>query len=180
MLATNSPMPSSNKNLVILSPIAEKALNNEIAACEKHWGHRAASQQAPHSVRIARFRRRIQKVRSMPMEREIQEMIARIVGILVFYSNSEKSTRAKDLMTSEVQAVAASVAEKGWDQGSILRGVEDELVARYGPQVGARVQAEFVRAFAVTCLQSCHGMRVTGTYCVGTDRREGRNLRFAL
>src|SRR5262249_16903552 len=37
----------------------------------------------------------------------------------------------------------------GWGAGRLVRGAEVELVARSGPQVGARAHDEFVRAFAV-------------------------------
>src|SRR5262245_4982190 len=85
----------------------------------------------------------------MVPDRQVQETIARCVGIIVYHRNGETTAKAKALMVAEVQAVAASVHEMGWEPGRIVRGVEVELVARYGPQVGARVHDEFVRAFAL-------------------------------
>jgi hypothetical protein len=85
----------------------------------------------------------------MVPDRQVQETIARCVGIVVYHRNGDKTVKTKAPMVAEVQAVAARVTEMGVEQGRILRGVEAELVARYGPLVAARVHAEFVKAFTL-------------------------------
>ena len=90
----------------------------------------------------------------MATEREIQETIAKCVGIMVFYVNSRETRQAKTLMMAEVQAVAGLV--KKWGLGgqatadSVFRPVEAELLARYGREEAGRLNAEFVGAFGKT------------------------------
>ena len=87
----------------------------------------------------------------MATERQIQETIARCVSIVVFFHNSQKTPKMRTMMVAEVQAVAGSVEELGMcgmaTDEQILLPVESELVARYGPAVGRRLNAEFARAF---------------------------------
>lgn len=83
----------------------------------------------------------------MATEREIQETVARCVAGLVFYVNSGKTPKTKAMMVAEARAVAALVAGWGLSDDRILRPVEAELVARYGPETRAGLHAEFVKAF---------------------------------
>ena len=87
----------------------------------------------------------------MATERQIQEMIARCVSIVVFFHNSQKTPKMRAMMASEVQAVARSVEEAGLGgmaaDERILLPVESELLARYGQEVGRRLNAEFARAY---------------------------------
>ena len=90
----------------------------------------------------------------MATEREIQETIARCVGIMVFYVNSRETRPAKGLMIAEVRAVAGLVKRWGLSgqatADSVLRPVEAELLARYGREAAGRLNAEFVEAFGKT------------------------------
>lgn len=75
----------------------------------------------------------------MATEREIQEMIARCVSIMVFYYNSGRSAHTKDQMAAEVGAVAHFV--KKWRlvddlRVRILDSVTAEMIARYGSELG--------------------------------------------
>lgn len=87
----------------------------------------------------------------MATEREIQETIARSVAIMVCFHNSEKTKRAGAMMVSEVQTVAGMVLELDLGVGEtddcILRPVEQELLMRYGHEVGPRLNTEFLKAF---------------------------------
>jgi hypothetical protein len=90
----------------------------------------------------------------MAIEREIQETIARCVGIMVFYVNSQKTRPAKALMIAEVQAVAGLVKKWGLSgqamDDSVFRPVEAELLARYGREEARKLNTEFVEAFGKT------------------------------
>ena len=87
----------------------------------------------------------------MATERQIQELIARCVSIVVFFHNSPKTSKMRTMMVAEVQAVARSAEELGMGDRAkderILLSVESELLARYGQEVGRRLNAEFARAF---------------------------------
>ena len=87
----------------------------------------------------------------MATERQIQETIARCVSIVVFFHNSQKTPKMKTMMVAEVQTVAGWVEELGMGgmaaDEQILLPVELELLARYGHEVGRRLNAEFARAF---------------------------------
>ncbi len=87
----------------------------------------------------------------MTTERQIQETIARCVSIVVFFHNSQKSPKMRSMMVAEVQTVARWAEELGMcDRAAdeqIVLSVESELLARYGPVVGRRLNAEFAKAF---------------------------------
>ena len=87
----------------------------------------------------------------MATEREIQETIARCVSIVVFFQNSQKTSKMKGMMAAEVKAIAGWLEEAGLcgvviDE-QILFPVGSELLIRYGPVIGRRLNAEFARAF---------------------------------
>jgi hypothetical protein len=87
----------------------------------------------------------------MPTDRQIQEMVARCESCMVFYLNSGKAQRHKNVIASEVQAVAHLVAE--WGLGgqavevAILHPVKAGMVARYGAVEGGKLFGEFATAF---------------------------------
>ncbi|WP_406695856.1 hypothetical protein V5E97_33150 [Singulisphaera sp. Ch08] len=86
----------------------------------------------------------------MATEREIQETIARCVSIMVYYHNCGKTAHTKEQMTAEIGTVAQTV--KGWASGNdpwgrILDSVNAELIARYGFELGVRLDGEFYKAF---------------------------------
>jgi hypothetical protein len=102
-------------------------------------------------LRPPRFNAETGEVRGMATERQIQETIARCVSIAVFYQSGEMTTKARALMAAEFQAVAAGANGSGLSgkiaEDRILRPVEAELVARYGPEAGRSLHAEVVRGF---------------------------------
>jgi hypothetical protein len=86
----------------------------------------------------------------MATDREVEEMIARCVSIMVFYRNCGRSTQSKAGMAAEIRAVAGCVKE--WHPAGgvimhILDSVKAELIARYGHELGVRLDDEFYRAF---------------------------------
>ena len=87
----------------------------------------------------------------MATERQVQEMIARCVGIAVFYRNGELTTKTKALMAAEFRTAAGRIDELGMGrkavEENVLRPMEAELIARYGPEEGRRSSAEFLKAF---------------------------------
>lgn len=83
----------------------------------------------------------------MATDREVQETIARVVAGLVYYVNCGKTPETKAAMATEARAVAALVAGWGLPDDRVVRPVRAELVARYGPEAGAGLHTEFVKAF---------------------------------
>jgi len=86
----------------------------------------------------------------MATNREIQETIARCVSIMVFYHNMGKTTHTKALMAAEIGVVAQSVKESMSQDDTwrrVLESVNVELIARYGPELGVRLDGEFYKAF---------------------------------
>jgi hypothetical protein len=87
----------------------------------------------------------------MATERQIQEMIARCVSVVVFYQNGEMTAKTKAMRADEFRTVAGRVRELGLSPGAteerILCPLEAELIARYGPEAGRRLNAEFLKAF---------------------------------
>ena len=82
----------------------------------------------------------------MATGRQIAETVARCVDHVVFCRNSGETRRAKDLMAAEARAITG-LAKTSDEAGRILAGVSTGLVARYGPEDGARLSAAFARAF---------------------------------
>jgi hypothetical protein len=87
----------------------------------------------------------------MNIERAIQETIARCVAIMVAYYNSGPNERATREMIAEIRAVAE--AARAFSLGiretvdKIIHPVEAEIFARYGHELGTRLNAQFVVAF---------------------------------
>ena len=87
----------------------------------------------------------------VPTERQLQETVARCVSIMVYFHNDpERTPKTKERMVAEVQVVAGWVAEMGLKPGQtdelILRPVEAELFARYGHELGLRLNRMFLEA----------------------------------
>ena len=84
-------------------------------------------------------------------EGEVRETIARCVSIIVYYHNCGRTQQTTTAMVDDIQVVAGLVAgqELGIRQidERILRPVEAELLARYGHELGFRLNKEFVEAF---------------------------------
>lgn len=87
----------------------------------------------------------------MVTDRQIQETVARCVSTMVYYHNCERSRKAVEQMTVEIQLIAGFVGESGFNvaeiNSRIFRPVEVELIVRYGHEVGPRMLAEFIEAF---------------------------------
>jgi hypothetical protein len=87
----------------------------------------------------------------VPTERQLQETVARCVGIMAYFHNAARTRQATELMDAEVRDMAGRVAE--WDMGAvevdglILRPVREELHARYGHELGPRLNRLFLEAF---------------------------------
>jgi hypothetical protein len=90
----------------------------------------------------------------MSNERQVRETVARCVSIIVYYHNCGRAPKTTTAMIADVRAVADLVArlELGTDEIDelILRPVEAELRARYGHELGFRLNNEFVGAFEGT------------------------------
>lgn len=91
----------------------------------------------------------------MSTERQLQEAVARCVSLAVYYRNAPRSPKARAMMAEEVHAVAGWVKQLGLKGERILPPLEAELLARYGPEEGARIRSEFAKAFVN--LRSCAG-----------------------
>jgi hypothetical protein len=83
-------------------------------------------------------------------DRQILEMNARAIAIMHFYCDGSMTSRRAQ-MTSEIRAVAEWFAGAKMGQAAtverVLEPIAAELVERYGPKAGPRLNAEFVKAF---------------------------------
>ncbi len=82
-------------------------------------------------------------------DREIDEAVARCVAAAVYCEGRGRVTRAS--AASEIHGAAASIRALGltWAtiRDRIVRPVEAELTARYGPKDGVRLARKFVAEF---------------------------------
>ena len=98
----------------------------------------------------------------MPIERALSETVARCVGVVVYYYNVERTSRSRRVMSSEIGEAVGWLAGSGLDgralDDAVVEPVEEELMARFGHEVGSRLNREFVRAFdAAVPAGSGHG-----------------------
>src|SRR4051812_6723624 len=84
-----------------------------------------------------------------PTERQIQETVARCVAAMVYFNNAERTQGERDLMAAEVQLASAWVLQAGSGEvrERVLAPVEGELFARYGHEVGPRLNGLFLTTF---------------------------------
>ena len=84
-------------------------------------------------------------------DRQFQEIVARCVSTMVYHHNCERSHRNDAQLIAEVQDIAGSVKEEVTDAtevtARIVRPVDAELTARYGPEAGTRLFQRFIEAF---------------------------------
>ena len=87
----------------------------------------------------------------MTDERILQEAIARCVSILVFYHNCERTRDSLARAGSEIRAVANQFPTLEISPEEVERKITDsvreEMVLRYGHEVGPRISAQFADAF---------------------------------
>jgi len=83
---------------------------------------------------------------------QLQEAAARCLTILLRYRHGARTAATKAAMVGEIEAVVAWLMEldfpSGVTEGGVLPPVETYLLARYGPEAGQKLKAEFVEAFA--------------------------------
>jgi len=82
----------------------------------------------------------------MPTERQEQETVARCVSIAVYYHGAARSGDSRTGMAQEVREAVDWMNELGVDGRRILGRLQEELVARYGPEEGGRMRAMFAQA----------------------------------
>ena len=91
---------------------------------------------------------------SISVERALCETVARCVGIIVYYHNAERTARSGRRVASEIREAVGWLADAGLDHRAmddkVIEPVEGELMARYGHELGFRLNREFVRAFDAT------------------------------
>ncbi len=87
----------------------------------------------------------------MTSEREIQEMIARCVSLMVYYWKVGRSRKEHARMIAEAQEIARWARKSDlWKARLVeefLQPLEAELIVRFGRVVGSRLNSAFVRAF---------------------------------
>jgi hypothetical protein len=119
----------------------------------------------------------------MDFERSIQETVARCVSIMVSYHNCGPNEDATEEMITDIRAVAdASVIfSLALEQTveTILRPVEAELVARYGHELGSRLNSRFLMAYAGHSVpaRQPNGRRLETARRGGPHRQVGRVIR---
>ena len=120
---------------------------------------------------------------NISIERALSETVARCVGIVVYYYNVERTGRSRRVMSSEIRAAVGWLADSGLDgralDGVVVDPVEEELIARFGHEVGFRLNREFVRAFDATVpVRAAHGRPPGGSpAALGEPRRRARDRR---
>lgn len=84
-------------------------------------------------------------------DRQVQEAIAQAVSIMVGFHGDGRNPHCQEVMAAEVQVLTGWIFEAGLKpeevERRILRAIGDELVARYGHEVGPRLNAEFLAVF---------------------------------
>jgi len=86
----------------------------------------------------------------MATERQVRETVERCVATMDRYHDNGPRLPTTMLMVAEVQIHAAWVLALGMRSGEvvdrILRPVEARVLARYGPELGVRLNAAFLDA----------------------------------
>ena len=86
----------------------------------------------------------------MATESELREVIDRSISLVVAHHEDAGMPEAEAMRAAEMEIIAAWV--EGMDLGCgdtdrlILGPIEGGLVARYGPETGGRLHAEFIEA----------------------------------
>jgi len=87
----------------------------------------------------------------MPTERQIEKAIEFCTATMERYQASRRMRYAAIEMIAETQAHASWImnfhGQSPMTAERILRSVEDELVSRYGRDIGGRLNREFLQAF---------------------------------
>ena len=91
----------------------------------------------------------------MATEREVEEILARCVSIMVYFCSCRRSSRAEATMVFEIQAVVARMTELDLSPDrmaeEMLGAIRGELTQRYGSLVGGRLTATFGGVFRAAC-----------------------------
>ena len=111
----------------------------------------------------------------MRADDSLEEGAARCWSIMRRYHGSERKDEARALLIAEVDTLVGWLLElrppPGAIERRILGPVEEYLLARYGHEVGMRLNAEFVRAF------EAHGMSLIAAH---TDPDRADRARFGV
>jgi len=87
----------------------------------------------------------------MTIERQAQRAVALCMDILNRYRAGEKTAVARATMASEIQTIADWALQSDFEPAQtdeqILRPVEASLLARYGHELGPRLNRQFLAAF---------------------------------
>ena len=87
-----------------------------------------------------------------PLEgREASERLARCVATMVYYQGTGWSWAGAQLLWEEARDLRSWAARAGVDQARLVSPLETELSDRFGPDVGAKLQREFLRALHDAC-----------------------------
>jgi hypothetical protein len=87
----------------------------------------------------------------MISDRQVHQTVARCVSAMVFYHDAVRSSEVARRACGEIRAIVGEVAR--WSVAgeevyrSILRPVEDELIRRYGHELGLRLGRWFIDEF---------------------------------
>ena len=87
----------------------------------------------------------------MAIEERLQEAAAQCVAVMRRYHSGERSSAARSRMSAEIDLVVGWLLEldlpPGLAQARVLAPVESYLFARYGHEVGRRLNDQFLDAF---------------------------------
>jgi hypothetical protein len=87
----------------------------------------------------------------MPTERHIQDTVARCVATMARYHRADRSSEAQEQMIAEIEMLAGWALEMSLVPDDIetmlWQPVREELTARFGHEVGPRLNVAFLQAF---------------------------------
>ena len=83
------------------------------------------------------------------LRRDVAERVSRCVSTMVYYQSDGWSWSGAELVTEEADDLLRWAAAMGLTDGladSVLGPLKDELIVRYGEELGLRLHEEFLRA----------------------------------
>ena len=82
------------------------------------------------------------------LRRDVAERVSRCVSTMVYYQSDGWSWSGAELVTEEADDLLRWAAAMGLTDGladSVLGPLKDELIERYGEELGLRLHEEFLR-----------------------------------
>jgi hypothetical protein len=94
----------------------------------------------------------------MDAKRQSEELISRVVAMVIYYHHLGSDRPNKAAMCSEFMDLADEAAKQGLDRDLVISGVWRELYLRYERDTAVRLHGELVSSFPLT-----HGSKTAGS-----------------